>query len=77
MLDRPNPTSRLVPGAPCEPDAFLRWAEGREGNFELSRGEGGWPDAAPMIEGADGVVEPPALGVRLAFSRIDRRIGAR
>jgi hypothetical protein len=26
-------------GAPTEPAAFVRWAEGREGRFELSRGQ--------------------------------------
>lgn len=39
MLD-PTPARepRLAQGAPTEPRAFVRWAEGREGRFELSRG---------------------------------------
>lgn len=40
MLDHAiRPERRPVEGAPTDPSAFVRWAEGREGRFELSDGQ--------------------------------------
>ena len=60
MLDpRPARDRRLVPNAPTEPAAFVRWAEGREGRFELADGQ------ITMIVGA--TIRHEKLVARLAY----------
>lgn len=60
MLD-PTPARerRLVEDAPTDPAAFVRWAEGREGRFELSRGH------VTMMVGA--TIRHEKLVARLAY----------